>query len=65
MKNYRIKEHQGFNRDYYEVQRKSILGFWYNYENVDGYTTGFYNSIEEARESIARKQHKTKTRIVN
>ncbi len=64
MKTYRIKEYDfGFTQNYV-VQRKSIFGFWYNPDNIDGATTGWYDSLKEAKEVIKRKLIKIKTRII-
>ena len=52
---YRIKQYIYSNRTEYVVQRKSIFGFWYNPDNIDAYTTGFYNSYEEAKEALDDK----------
>ena len=64
MQTYRIKEYDyGTNKNYC-VQRKSILGFWYNPDNIDAYTTGFYDTLNEAKEVIKSKLTKVKTRIL-
>ena len=63
MKTYRIKEYDYGTDKTYCVQRRSIFGFWYNPDNVDAYTTGFYDTLEEAREAIKRKLTKCKTKI--
>ena len=65
MKKYRIKEYDyGENGKSYVVQKKSILGFWYNPDNCDAYTTGVYDTLEEAKQILRRKLTKIKTRIV-
>lgn len=65
MKKYRIKEFDyGKNYKSYVVQRKSIFGFWYNFDNVDAYTTGWYNTLKEAVESINQKLTQIKSEIV-
>jgi len=65
MKTYRIREDDYGTHKSYCVQRRSIFWFWYNPDNVDAYTTGFYDTIEEAREAIKRKLTIIKTRIVS
>ena len=55
-KTYRIVEETFANKSQFLVQRKSIFGFWYNGNNVDGNTTGWYNTIQEAREYIRFKK---------
>ena len=52
---YRIKEYQYYNSKRYEIQRKSIFGFWYNPDNNDAYTTGSYDSIAEAKDMFAAR----------
>lgn len=64
MATYRIKEYDFGTRKDYCVQRKSIFGFWYNPDNVDAYTTGWYDTLEEAQRILKMKLTKTKTRIV-
>ncbi len=65
MKTFRIKEHtDGFGTSY-EIQRKSIFGFWYNPENVDGCTTGFYDSLEKITEHIRKKKVSYTTEIID
>jgi hypothetical protein len=61
-KTYRIVEHVGYvgyKKKVYMVQKKSIFGFWYNYENIDSFSTGRYDSIEDAEDSIYRHAHKS------
>ena len=64
MPQYRIKEHDYGNQKNYEIQRKSILGFWYNPDNIDGNTTGFFDNIEDAEECIKQKLTPTKIAII-
>ena len=61
---YRIKQHKNEFNTSFEIQKKSILGFWYNPENKNGFVTGFYNTIEEVREQIDRLSSKTTTTII-
>ena len=64
MKTYRIKEITSCGNTQYEVQRKSIFGFWYNPDNIDAYTTGMYNNFEDAKQSIIHKLNGTKCKII-
>jgi len=64
MGTYRIKEYTYRNRKDYCVQRKSIFGFWYNPDNIDAYTTGFYDTKEEAENVIKDKQFKVIIKIL-
>ena len=64
MTRYRIKEYDYVTHKSYVVQRKSIFGWWYNPDNVDAYRTGWYDTIEEAEEELAKKAIKTKTKII-
>lgn len=61
---YRIKEWILPNRIDYEIQKKSIFGFWYNPDNIDAYTTGFFDTPEEAERCIENKLKPTITKIV-
>lgn len=45
----------------YEVQKKMLGLFWWNFENIDAFTTGFYDTLEEAEMAI--KMHKEKLKI--
>ena len=55
-KTYRIVERvNGHGMSEYTVQRKSIFGFWYNPDNVDGNTTGTYHSLEDAKLAVKAK----------
>lgn len=61
MTKYRIQKYESFNRISYEVQKKySLIPIWFSYENIDGYTTGYYNTEKEAMESIERDRFKNK-----
>lgn len=64
MAKYRIKEYIFGAHKNYLVQRKSIFGFWYNPDNIDADTTGWYDTIEEAKEVIIHKLTPIKTKIV-
>ena len=48
MARYRILEHDYGKHKNYEIQRKSIFGWWYNPDNIDSYTTGFFDTLKEA-----------------
>lgn len=45
------------NRTEYIVQKR-FLGFlwWYNFENIDGITTGCYDTLQEAQIAIKHKK---------
>ena len=64
-KTFRIKQYDHDTHRNYCVQRKSIFGFWYNPDNIDGYTTGFYDTLKEAKDVIKQKLIKVKTNIIN
>ena len=36
----------------YEVKKKSFLGIWYNFNNNEYYTDGFYDTEKKAWEAI-------------
>lgn len=44
----------------YEVQKR-FLGFlwWYNFLNIDGYTTGYFDTLHEAQAAINQAMSKT------
>ena len=45
----------------YEVQKKILGLFWWNFENVDAILTGVYSTLEEAE--MAVKMHKEKPKL--
>lgn len=59
MSRYRIKEYKCESRVYYDVQKKSIFGFWYNTDNIDSFKT-----LDEADEYVKQQLAKVTTRIV-
>jgi hypothetical protein len=62
MAKYRILKREYPNgRIDYEVQKKILGLFWWNFENVDAITTGFYSTLEDAEMVI--KMHKEKTKV--
>jgi len=62
---YRIKEYNlPFNRTQWVVQRRSIFGFWYNPNNIDGMIDGWYDSLEEADKVLEAELHKTTSKVV-
>ena len=64
MEKYRIKEHIYGRFKNYEIQKLSIFGFWYNPDNVDAYTTGFYDKLEDAEECIRQKLMPRTSKVV-
>jgi len=66
MAKYRIKQrYYNNNRTDYEVQKKVwYIPFWYNFNNLDAETTGFYNLISLAKEAIEDDKHKTTHRVI-
>jgi len=67
MARYRIIEHNYGKYKNYQIQKKSIFGWWYNPDNIDaylGYTTGFFDTLEEAKERINQKLTGVKRRVV-
>ena len=62
MTKYRILKREYPNgRIDYEVQKKILGLFWWNFENVDAITTGFYSTLDDAEMAI--KMHKEKTKV--
>lgn len=64
MAKYRLKEYDYETHKSYLLQRKSIFGFWYNPENIDANTTGWYDTEEEGIQSIKKRQIKAKKKVV-
>ena len=64
MDRYRIIEHNCYNSKRYEVQKR-FLGclWWYNFNNIDGITTGIYDTLEEAEETIRIDRFNCTSRI--
>ena len=50
---------------YYEVQKR-FLGFlwWYNFLNIDGMTTGCFETLREAQTAINRDKMKKSKSVV-
>lgn len=62
---YRIKEYTHYDgRKSYVTEKKSIFGFWYNFDNIDGSITGWHSTLEDAQDRINQKKYKKKSRIV-
>ncbi len=55
MAEYRIKKTEHCGKEWFCLQKKSFLGFWYNPDNIDGCITGIYDTLDEANEAYARK----------
>jgi hypothetical protein len=49
----------------YEVQKKILGLFWWNFENTDAMTTGIYSTLGEAEMAIKRNKEKPKITIIN
>ena len=64
MARYRIIKHDYGKHRNYEIQRKSIFGWWYNPDNIDAYTTGFFDTLKEAKECIDQKLTDVKSKVV-
>ena len=59
MAKFRIKKHVCNKKISFEVQKKVwFIPFWYNFNNIDGCETGFYDTYDEAVEAI--KKHNSK-----
>lgn len=53
MAKYRIIKHEYPNGNIeYEVQKKVLGLYWWNFENIDAYTTGFYSTLGDAEMAI-------------
>lgn len=49
----------------YEVQKKILWLFWWNFNNIDAIKTGIYNTFEEAKMAIEIHRGKIKETIIN
>lgn len=49
----------------YEVQKKILGLFWWNFNNIDAVVTGFYDTLEEAKMAIEMDRSTTKKTIIN
>ena len=66
MAKYRILKREYFNgRTEYEVQKKILGLFWWNFESIDALTTGIYSTLGEAEMAIKRNKEKPKITIIN
>ena len=48
----------------YEVQKKILGLFWWNFENVDACTTGIYDTLDDAEMAIKMSKEKPKITII-
>jgi hypothetical protein len=65
MAKYRILKREYPNgRVDYEVQKKILGLFWWNFENIDACTTGFYDTFEEAEMAIKMHKENPKMTII-
>ena len=64
MSKYRIIKYDDSFSVTFKVQKKSFLGFWYNFNNYDGYISGYYDTEAEAIEAIKRDRAKTIVTII-
>jgi len=64
MSKYRIIKYENPSYVTFKVQKKSFLGFWYNFNNYDGYISGYYDTEAEAMEAIERDRVKTIVTII-
>lgn len=49
----------------YEVQKKILGLFWWNFENIDGIKTGIYPTLGAAEMAIKMHKEKPKITIIN
>ena len=63
---YRIIKHtREYHDTQYEVQKKSFLGFWYNFNNFDAYTTGLYEKEADARLAISMHRSRNVKTVID
>jgi hypothetical protein len=67
MAKYRVKQRFYYDdKTDYEVQKKVwYIPFWYNFNNIDGSTTGFYDTFEEAKKAINHNKFNIDQRIIH
>lgn len=49
----------------YEVQKKMLGLFWWNFNNIDAYETGVYDTLEKAKMAIEMNKGTIKKTIIN
>jgi len=64
MSSYRIIEYKSPYYLTFKVQKRSFLGVWYNFNNYDACTTGYYDTEIEAKEAIYKHRSKTTEKII-
>jgi len=66
MAKYRVKQRFYYDETTdYEVQKKVwYIPFWYNFNNIDGSITGFYNTFEQAKKAIEQNKYRVDSRVI-
>lgn len=64
MGNYRIIKYTSQFSVTFKVQKRLFFGIWYNFNNIDGCTTGFYETKDEAIDAINRHKEKRIARVI-
>ena len=64
MSKYRIIQYTNPFCTFYKVQKQIFSIFWYNFNNIDAYTTGYYSTKNEAVEAIKKHQVKTTKKVL-
>lgn len=65
MAKYRILKHEYPNGQIeYEVQKKLFGLIWWNFNNIDAYETGIYDTFEKAENAIKMDMEMRKTTTV-
>lgn len=64
MSNYRIIKYSNRFYDTFKVKKKSFIGLWYNFNNIDGFTSGYYDTQAKAQDAIDRHRSKTTVTII-
>lgn len=49
----------------YEVQKKILGLFWWNFNNIDAYETGIYSTLGDAEMAIKMNKEKPKVTFYN
>ena len=64
MAKYRILKLTKNGNTNYKVQKKSFFGMWYNFNNIGGWTTGYYSHEPYARQAIEEHRSKITCEII-
>lgn len=64
MGKYRIIKLTKNGDSWFVVQKKSFFGMWFNFNNIDAETTGYYSNEHRARKAIEEHRSKITVEII-